>query len=257
MKLIIDGDHLTWRCSASCQPTKAKPFQEGIDEAIWRFESMLAQIQLDLNSNDFEFYMSGEGNWRYDIFPEYKANRKNIDKPIWLEDVREHALLKYKAEIVNDIEVDDRCGIRLTQEGYDAICVSLDKDLLTVPGQHYNFVKKERKLISPLDALRTFYKQVITGDGSDGVPAFDGKMRSATPQFIQTLLNPIDNMTEETDIWKYVLSVYIDFYGNPLNIQHAKDKAIRNARVLWIQKEENDVWQEPKNGHQHEDIPSL
>lgn len=245
MKLIIDGDHLTYRSAASCQPTKVKPFQEPLEEAIWRFESMFAQIQLDLNSNDFEFYISGEGNWRNAIFPEYKANRKDMPRPIWLEDVREHAVLKHKAEIVNGKEVDDMCGIRLTQEGLDAICASLDKDLLTVPGYHYNFVKKTRILVSPFDALRNFYKQVITGDGSDGVPAFDGKMRSATPQFVAKLLEPIDEMTEEIEMWEYARSLFPSAFP-----------AFLNAQVLWIMKEEGKYWQEP-NGQTHADTALL
>jgi hypothetical protein len=245
VKLIFDLDHHLYRAAASCQPTKAKPFQEGLDEAIWRFESSFNQTLLDLNSDDFELYMSGEGNWRHGIFPEYKANRKDTPRPIWLEDVREHALLKYKAEICNGMEADDMCGIRLTQLGTDAICVSLDKDLLTVPGYHYNFVKKTRILVSPFDALRTFYKQVITGDGTDGVPAFDGKMRSATPQFVQKLLDPLDSMTEEEEMWEYVLDVFCSNVDSFAGNGHGYTLATRNARVLWIQREENDSWQEP------------
>lgn len=268
MKIIIDGDHISYRSAASCSPTKNKPHQEGLEEAIWRAESMYRQIQLDLNSDDCELYISGEGNWRYAIFPEYKANRKDQVKPLWLQEVREHLLLKYKAEIVNDKEVDDICGIRLTQEALQGnadttICASLDKDLLTVPGWHYSWETRgatwvkpaKRVLVSPYDALRNFYKQVITGDGADGVPAFDGKMRSATPQFVQKLLDPLDSMTEEYIMWQYVLDVYEE-HRLPQEDWEYADRAVRNASVLHIQTSEGSMWQPPKNGHQHENIPS-
>lgn len=254
MKLLFDLDHHIYRAAASCSPTKAKPFQEPLEEAIWRFESSFNQVLLDLNSQDFELYMSGEGNWRYDIYPEYKANRKNIERPTHLQSVREHALLKYKAEIQNGREADDACGIRLTQLGTDAICVSLDKDLRTISGWHYNFVKKERELVSPYDALRNFYKQVLTGDASDNVPSFDNKFRSAIPQFVQKLLNPLDEMVEEIDMYNYVLEQYEEYYDFalgplPNEVMH------RNASVLHIQTSEGSRWHNPSLGQKPDGMP--
>lgn len=178
--------------------------------------------------------MSGTGNWRKEIYPEYKANRANQPKPTYLEDVREYMLTKWKAQIVNDIEVDDMCGIRLTEEGDKALCVSLDKDLLTVPGFHYNFNTEVMQLVSPADALRNFYKQLITGDGSDNVPAFDGKLRNSTPQFVQKLLDPIAAMSDALEMYNYVKDLYSD-----VNIMH------RNAKVLYIQQQHGAQWQPP------------
>jgi hypothetical protein len=253
MRVIVDADHVTYRAAASCSPTKAKPYQEGLEEALWRCESMVAQIYHDLNVQEAEFFISGQGNWRYAIYPEYKANRKDIPKPMWLEDVREHLLVKYKAEIVNDKEVDDQCGIRLTQEGMNGICASLDKDLRTVPGNHYSwetrtaaYVKPAQRIfVSPFDALRNFYGQVITGDQSDNIPAFDGKFRATQPKFVLKLLEPLKEMTEELDMYNHVCKVYEDHYGNPLAWDHIKKIIHRNASVLWIQRQEGDAWQSP------------
>lgn len=250
MRVIVDADHVTYRAAASCSPTKSKPYQEGLDEAIWRTETIVAQIYHDLNVNEAEWYISGQGNWRFEYYPDYKANRKDVPRPMWLEDVREHLLLKYKAEIVNEKEVDDQCGIRLTQEGMNGICASLDKDMLTVPGQHYSWetrgatwVKPARRiLVSPFDALRSFYKQVITGDQADNIPAFDGKFRSTVPQFVKKLLDPIDEMTEEYDMYEYSLLI---FKGD-------EEKMHRNANCLWIQREENDRWEVPYKSQEQE-----
>jgi hypothetical protein len=249
MKILLDGDHLTYRAAASCSPTKNKPYQEDLSAALFRVEAMLSQVFLDLNSQDYEFYISGEGNWRKAIYPEYKANRKDTIKPLHLEDVREHVVLKYGAEIINDMEVDDMCGIRLTQEDGNAICASLDKDMQTVPGWHYSWeirgvsstgkewVKPASKvLISPLQAMRKFYGMVITGDQADHIPAFDGKFRNSVPLFVQKLLDPLEEMTDELEMWKYSSSLYADI-----------SIAERNAKVLYIQKKEEDFWQIP--GH--------
>ena len=242
MKIIIDADHITYRAAASCSPTKAKPFQEDIVDAIWRAESMISQIFHDLNSTDAEFYISGEGNWRYDIYPDYKANRRDIPKPMWLEEVREHLIVQYKAEIVNGKEVDDMCGIRLTQEGDNAVCASLDKDMKTVPGNHYSWetrgatwIKPAMKtIVSPYDALRNFYGQLITGDQADNIPGFDGKMRSKIPLFVEKLLLPLQDMKEEKDMYEYCQFVWDN---NPDMDTY--------AQVLYIQRKEDDKWQSP------------
>jgi DNA polymerase-1 len=245
--LVIDGDHQVYRASASCGATKAKPEVEPVEVAIFRFNDMMSRL-LHKYGDNYELYIGGQGNWRYVLYPEYKSNRSNVPKPIWFNEVREHAVVQWKARLVNDIEVDDECGIRLTQEneqGNPAVLVSLDKDLKTVPGRHYNFVKDIEETVSPIQALRYFYGQVITGDQSDHVPAFDGKFRSSVPQFVQTYLNPLQEMKEEKEMYDHCCEVYQQHgcWGDEwLDILH------RNASVLFIQKEYEQRWQPP--GHQ-------
>lgn len=240
--VLVDADHITYRAAASCSPTKLKPFLESKEDAIHRAEGMMLNL-VDLFPNaSFETYIAGQGNWRYEIYPEYKANRKDIPKPHWLEDVREYLLTHWKAQIVNDIEVDDACGIRLTEEGANAVCVSLDKDLLTIPGTHYNFVKQTTNVVDKTQALRYFYKQVITGDASDNIPGFDGKLRSITPKFVEAILQPLDTMTEELEMYKYCCDVYAD---KVLDESVSECHLERNAKVLYIQRKEGDQWHPP------------
>jgi 5'-3' exonuclease len=113
--LIIDGDHISYRAASSCEPTKAKPYLEELEYALGRAEDIMQRIMYETNATSYELYIAGEGNWRLEIYPEYKANRKDKPKPTWLEEVREYLITKWKAEIVNGKEVDDMCGIRMTQ----------------------------------------------------------------------------------------------------------------------------------------------
>jgi hypothetical protein len=257
--LIVDADHLTWRSSSSCSPTKNKPYQEDLNVALWRLDASVEALRLAYNDPTFEFYISGEGNWRYDIYPEYKANRKEVVKPLWLEECRERLVVQYKAQVVNGREVDDMCGIRLSQcskldVADKVVCASLDKDLRQVPGYHYRWETRymgsikpgEEVLVSPLDGLRTFYKQIITGDQADHVPAFDGAFRSSLPKFVAKLLEPIDEMTDEKDMWEYVLSVYGANQGTQESDYAFKD-AKRNAQVLYVQRTWEDMWQPPSS----------
>lgn len=256
--IVVDADHLSFRSASSCEPTKAKPFLESKEEAIWRLHSMVEQIYAALNTKDMEFYIAGEGNWRRDIYPEYKANRVLQKKPTYLEDVREILVVQYGAKLVNGREVDDECGIRMTQlqeQGCGPICVSLDKDLYQIPGRHYNFVKMLHTTVSPLDGLKNFYKQIITGDASDNVPAFDGAFRSAVPKFVQKLLDPIDEMDNEKMMWTHVLDIYKSLA--PRNELDYYEFAVRNAKILYIQRKEGDVWQPPGQREENEASSSV
>lgn len=121
------------------------------------------------------------------------------------------------------------------------ICVSLDKDLLQIPGWHYNFVKEEQRFVSPFDGLRSFYGQIIAGDGADNIPSFDGKMRNSVPQFVQKLIDPLKTMTEEVEMYKHCAEIYKsvyqpDYEGSALH---------RNAQCLYILKEEGKYWYPP------------
>ena len=212
---------------------------------------MIERICIATNSQDIECYIGGSDNFRYKIYPEYKANRTK-EKPHYLEACREMLVTQYKATVVNGYETDDALGIAQTKyDGNSRIC-SLDKDLLQIPGMHFNWVSGVSRLVSPLDGLRTYYKQLILGDRTDNIPGYDGKLRSECPKFIAKLQEPIDEMTEEIDMYNHVCDVYseqvswTDDWKTPMH---------RNAQLLYILKNEEEFWT-PPNGPKEESMPS-
>ena len=248
---LLDGDLICWRASASCEPTKNKPYLEPPEIAIYRLHDMIERICLATNSSEIECYIGGSDNFRYKIYPDYKANRTK-EKPHYLEACREMLVTQYKATVVNGMETDDALGIAQTKyDGNSRIC-SLDKDLLQIPGLHFNWVSGVSRLVSPLDGLRAFYRQLILGDRTDNIPGFDGKLRSECPKFIQKLQEPIDEMTEEIDMYNHVCDVYseqvswADDWKTPMH---------RNAQLLYILKNEEEFWT-PPNGPKEESMPS-
>ncbi len=241
-----------WRCAGSCEPTKAKPEREPQEVAQWRLHDLIQRICLNTNSQDCEIYLGGQDNFRYKIYPQYKQNRVGKEKPMWLEHCRELLVTQYSATIVNNYETDDALGIAQTKyDGNSRIC-SLDKDLLQIPGLHFNWVTGISRLVSPLDGLRTYYKQLILGDRTDNIPGYDGKLRSECPKFIAKLQEPIDEMTEEIDMYNHVCDVYseqvswADDWKTPMH---------RNAQLLYILKNEEEFWT-PPNGPKEESMPS-
>jgi len=241
---LLDMDLVAYRASASCEPTKAKPFLEPPEVALWRVHDMIERICIATNTTEIEGYLGGSDNFRYNIYPEYKGNRKDKAKPTYLEDCRELLVTQYGANIVNGYEADDALGIAQTKyDGASRIC-SLDKDMLMIPGHHFNWVTQEFKLVSPLDGLRTFYKQLVLGDKSDNIPGFDGALRSSCPKFVAKLQEPIDSMTLEDDMYLYVYEIYYNHNENNSHIE-TQETLHRNAQLLHILKEEGKFWQPP------------
>lgn len=239
---LIDGDLISYRCSASAEHDEQ-------DVAESRAHLLIERILHEVNATDFELYLGGSNNFRYKIYPEYKGNRTQ-PKPRWLEQVREYLVRQYKAQIVNDIEVDDKLGIQQTKYQLESIICSLDKDLLQIPGRHFSWEIQGTsstgnvwsrpaitRFISPFDATRNFYKQLILGDQSDNIPGFDGKLRSSLPKFIEKLQEPIDDLMLPVEMFDYVCSLY-----EKNSLDHTIE---RNAQLLWILKEEEGYWKRP------------
>lgn len=241
---LVDGDLITYRSASSCHPTKVKAFMEPCEVALMRIDTTMSRILDESGATSYEVYIGGQDNYRYELYPEYKANRLTTPKPPYLEDCREYLISKWNAKIVNSMETDDMLGIRQTES---TIICSLDKDLLMIPGRHYNWVKQVFTTVSEEEGMQRFYKQIITGDGADHIPAFDGMFRSQTPQFVQRILDPIDAMHDELDMYDYVLGVF----DGDTETMH------RNAKLVYILREEGKFWQPPNHGQERVGIASL
>lgn len=232
------GDIIAYRCAAaSANDTR--------DIAEIRVDELMRRILHETNALEYKVWIGGRDNFRYQIYPEYKAHRKDKPKPIWLDACREHLVRYWNCRITEGNETDDELGIEQSARGYDSVICTIDKDLLQVPGHHYNFVKNEERFVSPYDGLRFFYSQLITGDGADHIPAFDGKFRDKQPKFVQKLLDPLSEITDEIDMLQHVRLVYQDHLDIDIDISEIDKRILRNGQCLWIQRKENDLWQFP------------
>lgn len=242
MKALIDGDMVCFRAASSCEPTKAKPYLEPLDAAIFRADDLTRRILRETDSDSYSFFLGGEGNFRYEIYDQYKANRAGMPKPTYYQEVRAHVVTEFNATLVNGIETDDAMGIEQCAEPFmTTVIASNDKDMLMIPGQHYNPITQTHKFVTPLDGLKHFYQQLIQGDQADNIPGYDGKMRPKIPKFLQPVIDEIWSCPEELSMYSVVSDMYSD-----LDIMH------RNARLLWIQRKENDIWLPPHDRQDEE-----
>jgi DNA polymerase-1 len=172
MIALIDFDLVAFRCAASAE-------NETLDIAIHRMQELLDQLLEKTQATEYKAFLSGKGNFRKTIYPEYKAQRSSV-KPIHLQDLREFACSNLGAEVTeNNLEADDYLGI---YQNAASIIVSLDKDLLQIPGKHYRWgistskwVKEEECITqTELEGSRLLYEQCLKGDTSDNVKGVKG-----------------------------------------------------------------------------------
>jgi 5'-3' exonuclease len=135
---------------------------------------MLQNMLVATKAKKCIIYLTGEGNFRDKVavtLP-YKGNRADREKPAHMEHLKRKFLEDFKAIIVNGAEADDGLGIAQTgfrERDKESVICSIDKDLLMIPGKHYNFDKGEFYDIDEETGQRMFYKQMLTGDSTDNI----------------------------------------------------------------------------------------
>lgn len=226
MIALIDGDIITYRVGFT---TNDLP----VGIAVARLDATMDAIMEGSECDKYQLFLTStdKSNFRFDLYPEYKANRKQ-PKPLWYMELRSHMVAEYKAQIVFKEEADDRLGIVATSlKGEGTIC-SIDKDLDQIPGPHYDFVKDVAYDVDPETALRFFYYQLLMGDRVDNIPG----CRGIGPKKADRILDGLD--TEE-EYQKACLDAYQDAYG----LIHGYTNLVLFGRLLKIRTKENEpLW---------------
>jgi len=231
---LLDGDIICYRCAASCQ--KQGVTVEPVEVALMRVDELVQRILHETAAPDYQVFLTGSNNFRFKYNPEYKANRKDSVKPEWLEQCREHLVVKWNAQVSDGCEADDLMSIAQSRNPEHTIICTIDKDLLQVPGDHYNFVKQEFQIITPLTGMFNFYWQFIMGDKSDNVFGFDGLARQKMPQKMEWMMTELQEacLKGEVEAFKWVRVQYDD-----------DERLLMNGRMLWMQREPEQIWEFP------------
>ena len=169
MHALIDGDICVHRVGFTTE-----------NDEFWvarsRLDDMLDKILLDTGAKSFQVWLSDSAtnNFRYGIYPGYKANRIGKPRPKHLEALKEYAIQEWGARFAEGMEADDFLGIFQDEENPTTVICSIDKDLKQIPGKHYNFVKEEWEDVNRTRAMFEFYKSIVVGDVSDNIPGAYG-----------------------------------------------------------------------------------
>lgn len=104
MICLIDADIVAYRCAAVTENE-----DEGL--ATWQAGELVNRILADTKSHDWRLFLSGDNNFRKQLYPDYKKHRELKPKPKHLEAVREYLVTEWGAEICDGYEADDALGI--------------------------------------------------------------------------------------------------------------------------------------------------
>lgn len=225
MRALIDADNLAFACAASAE-------QEDVEIACARADSFIENILADTGATEYELWFSGDNNFRYNVYPEYKGNRKASYRPLWEKEVKQYITEKWEANWTDDIEADDMLGIRQL-ECTDTILAHLDKDLNQIKGLHYNWelrrlgeVVREKRIytVSNEEADYWFFYQLLVGDTTDNIKG----VRGIGPKKAAGILHGCESNRER---YEAVLGRY-----------SSEEELDLNAQCVYIHRKLGDHW---------------
>ena len=229
MEALIDHDLVVFRCAASAE-------EDPFNIAVARAEELLDQLLEKTGADSYRAFLSGKTNFRKSIYPEYKANR-TAPKPKHLKELRQYALESMGAELAPEgLEADDAMGINQTD---DTVIVSLDKDMLMIPGKHFSWEIKGKGWVKPdtwteqseIEGLRLFFEQCLKGDSADNIKGIE----KVGPKKAKALLAGCNTDQE-------MFNKVRDAYSND-------EEFLMNASVLWIMQSKDDVFEDRFNAY--------
>lgn len=225
--LLLDADILAYKAAAIGQDDQVWPDGEVTKSSNWNHTRDYIHDRLERICDDLELPTSSvlcclsddDHNWRKDVLPSYKGNRKETEKPELLAEAKRYIAATWPTKAKPSLEADDVMGILMTHPKFvpgEKIIVSEDKDMLTIPGTLFNPDRRIILEITEEEADMYHLFQTLTGDPTDGYKGCHliGKAKAS-----QYLL--------ECCSWDTVLSLFLD-------AGHTPEEALVQAQVARI-----------------------
>ena len=227
------------------------------DDEQWiaraRTNEMLEGILADTQASQFELWLSDsrENNFRTHLWAGYKANRRDVARPVHYDYIKELLINEWGARIAYGMEADDALGIGQGSSGRwrlvgaetpPTVICSIDKDLKMVPGLHYNFVKKEWDEVTVEQGIRSFYTSILVGDVTDNIKGCRGIGPVKAAKAFGGRSSPDD-----------LFAVILDLYKQQeveMSTEEILQHILLAGRLLKIRTEED----EPLWGYQHSQL---
>ena len=219
MKALIDADIVVFRSACSAE-----------DDEQWvalaRADKLVQDILEETGATSYGMYLTGSTNFRRTIAPSYKAQRP-VEKPKHWAAIREFLVTQHKAIVCDGYEADDEMGIQQDKTHKTTVICSIDKDLLQIPGRHYNFVKKIHQEVTYEEGYKFLYMQSLIGDRSDNIFGVAGLGPVKAARALEGLLPE-------------------EYYDKCRELYNDDERFHLNMQLLYIWQKPNDLWQPPQ-----------
>jgi 5'-3' exonuclease len=198
---LIDADSIVFIAHwDSDNKTYDKPL-EVIKQSI---DSLISSILINTKAAKYLGYVGyTRAQFRYDAYPEYKANRKDREPLPFYKEAKQHMVDHWGFIPLHGIEADDVVNMLRIKLDNSFIC-AIDKDLLQLEGTHYNYKTNEWVTTSEQEADLYFWQSMIIGDSVDNIKGLEGKGKA----FATKLLANID------DVESFRTTVFEEYINN-------------------------------------------
>ncbi|MDQ2066721.1 hypothetical protein Q9295_10060 [Xinfangfangia sp. CPCC 101601] len=226
---FIDADILLYRAASFCDDEFDGEPMRDVRQAMTMFDMLLKKWLKDVEKavklDDYFLVVSKGRTFRKDLYPEYKANRKDIKPHPVLFPLKDEVMELQATIWEDDMEADDLIGIRVTEDPSMRLAVSADKDFATLPCQLFtpaSHGKTQGSLTSynEDEANWNWLIQAMTGDTIDNYKGIPGVGPKKAAKVIPAPA-PLDVM------WPAVERAFID-------AKMTKDDALTMARLARI-----------------------
>ena len=210
--------------------------------AVRCLDNLYQSILEPFRGEPYVSYLSGPNNFRNDIAvtQPYKGNRTSSAKPFYYDMLRGAICSWFNGQVVDWIEADDRIAIEATA-AHEATIVGIDKDLLQIPGRHYNYDKGVFTHITEEIGWYNFFTQVLVGDASDNIRGLSRVGPSSAAAAL------IDTRGRPSDMYDVCRRLYQEAYG-----ENSDERFEEVCGLLYLLRHEGDEW-----GHAREWLESI
>lgn len=201
-KAAIDFDILQYEVGFAAEAYwkymhKEKGLEVEYPPPFSKVEEMLEQRVdhiLAVSESDSKPFMciTGKNNFRIGIAKTQPYKDRPGNKPYHYKNILAYAMCRWEVFVEDTLEADDLLGIMITEDK-NVICCSRDKDLLQVPGWHFQWELNKQPQFGPklIDGYgeiylnekgqlkgyghKFFLAQMIMGDRVDSIPGLPSK----------------------------------------------------------------------------------
>ena len=192
-KLLIDGDLILYRCSSATEHAiqwddENWILHSNLQESKDLVAGAIADLRSHVEADTIIVCLSDTANFRKEVYPEYKSQRKETRKPIVYPELRKWVEETYDVVTKPRLEADDVLGIMATHpDAGDVIIASEDKDLQTIPCKLWR--QGELKEVTEAAADYFWMMQTLTGDPTDGYKGCPGIGEKKAEAIIKPMMN--------------------------------------------------------------------
>jgi len=210
MTALIDADSFLYKVGFSLE----EEMEDGthyvdLDNAKDALDALVESIMFETDCDDYELWLTGSNNFRYDIAKEgladgYKHHRKDVRKPDKLDEMRNYLIKNHRAKVTPFCEADDVVVTKKTESPDEYILCAIDKDVLyQTQGTHWNYGKQDWVSVTKAESIWYAYYQTLVGDTTDG---YKGAFRIG-PVKAKKILGEPEDFSERT-LWAKILLTY-------------------------------------------------